>query len=682
MRLIAVTLAVAALGLVGCGDRTPAAGYEGGPCRPNGACDTDLVCLSNVCVYPEGCTPGVTGVCTCGSGQAGQRGCNADRTWGGCVCPCGNGVCDADETHATCPEDCADPCGDGVCAAGETHVTCPDDCADPCGNGVCDPGEDETSCPTDCPVTCGDDFCDVGETVSNCPADCKDVVQDAFVQTLNNKADILFMIDNSNSMEPKQASLKQYFPNFMQPLKDLPTKPDLHIGIVTSDLGAGQLTPPSCGTIFGDQGMLQNSPLGPTCTAAYLVDSSDRFLTYAPDDTGGAVTNFVGDIADAFACYASVGTGGCGFEHQLASVRAALDGCNGAAGCAQIQNNGFLRRDAYLAVIVLTDEDDCSAPPDSTLFDPTQTTLGSELGPMTSYRCFQFGNLCGGVDPGRSQGQRQSCVPGTFQPDKPQHQLIPTQEIAAFLKGLKPQDPRMVYLSVIAGPPAPIAVGLDANGYPDLQPACTGGMGSADPATRLTELASRFDADRASYNSLCQPDLKVAMEQIAGELAQILGRQCLSAPLRDKETGTAGLQPYCVVRDRTYLSGGTFEETAVPACAQVMCDPATAPGNDCKCQTHAGASTSSPCWYIWPDTATCPMYDAAQPTLVGSGYQVWIDRGTDAACNGPMPPAGTYAVIQCSSCLADPSANSYDCTPGCGEYWPGCCPTASGGCYP
>jgi len=227
-----------------------------------------------------------------------------------------------------------------------------------------------------------------------------------------------------------------------------------------------------------------------------------------------------------------VGTGGCGFEHQLASVRAALDGCD--TTCKQPANVNFLRKDAYLAVIILTDEDDCSAPTNSTLFDPTQTTLSSELGPLTSYRCFQFGNLCGGVDPGRSQGQRQNCVPGTFQPDKPQHQLIPTQDIAAFLKGLKPQDPRMVYVSVIGGPPAPIAVGLDANGYPDLQPACTGGIGSADPATRLTELVTYFDDDRASFISICQQDLKLAMEKIANELAQILGRQCLGSPLRTR----------------------------------------------------------------------------------------------------------------------------------------------------
>jgi len=346
---------------------------------------------------------------------------------------------------------------------------------------------------------------------------------------------------------------------------------------------------------------------------------------------------------------------------------------------------GFFRKDAYLAIILLTNEDDCSAPANSTLFDPTQTTLNSVLGPLTSYRCFEFGNLCGGVDPGRSQGPRQSCVPGN-KDSNTAHQLTATKDFADFIKNLKPQDPRMTYVSVIAGPPAPIAVGLDANGYPDLQPACTGGIGSADPATRLTEFVTHFDDDRASFISICQPDLSQAMTKIATELAQILGRQCLGAPLKLKDGA-----PDCVVQDRTTIdaTAGTYGYASVPACAQPVCDPSSAPGNDCKCATHPGATLSSPCWYVWSDQDACPMVDSATPisdqTSVGSGYQIWIDRGTDAACNSPSPPAGTYAVIQCSSCIANPAKDSYDCRAGCADYWPGCCPSDGSapppGCY-
>ena len=505
------------------------------------------------------------------------------------------------------------------------------------------------------------------------------VVTNSFPQSPTPKLDVLFMIDNTD--EPKPASLNQYFPNFIQPLQDLPTKPDLHIGIITSDLGAGQFTPPSCDTIGGDQGILQNTAKGTTCATAHLNNTADRFLSYAPDLSGGAAVNFTGDIADAFACYASVGTGGCGFEHQLASVRAALDGCESDAGCIQRQNVGFFRQDAYLAIIILTDEDDCSAPSNSTLFDPTQTTLNSQLGPLTSYRCFEFGNLCGGTDPGRSQGQRNNCVPGN-KDSNTGHQLIPTQEIAKFIKNLKPQDPRMTYVSVIAGPPALIAVGLDANGYPDLQAACTGGTGSADPATRLAQFVTWFDDDRASFISVCQADLSQAMTKIATEMAQILGRQCLGAPLKLNNG-----QPNCMVEDRTTIdaAAGTYTYATVPACGQLVCDPATAPGGDCRCAMHSGASVASPCWYVWSDTSTCPMVDTSRPiseqTSLGSGYQIWIDRGTDAACNSPTPPPGTYAVVQCRACETNPAESRYDCSAGCSDYWPGCCPSAYPGCF-
>ena len=169
------------------------------------------------------------------------------------------------------------------------------------------------------------------------------------------------MIDNSNSMDEKQASLMQHFQKFMDRLVDLTPPLDMHIGIVTSDLGAGQFTPPSCDRVGGDKGVLQNTPIGTTCATAQLIDANDHFLTYVPDPAGGdPTTNFTGTIADAFSCYAALGVSGCGFEHQLASVRAAFDTafdpCHPHTSCTAELNAGFLRPDAALAIVLLTDE--------------------------------------------------------------------------------------------------------------------------------------------------------------------------------------------------------------------------------------------------------------------------------------------------------------------------------------
>ena len=91
---------------------------------------------------------------------------------------CGNGVCEAGESTASCPGDCPSSavCGNGVCEAGESNATCPGDCPTPavCGNGVCEAGESNATCPADCPTSavCGNTVCEAGETNATCPQDC------------------------------------------------------------------------------------------------------------------------------------------------------------------------------------------------------------------------------------------------------------------------------------------------------------------------------------------------------------------------------------------------------------------------------------------------------------------------------------------------------------------------------
>src|SRR5262249_27616147 len=58
---------------------------------------------------------------------------------------------------------------------------------------------------------------------------------------VKNKVDLLFLIDNSPSMAPKQAELTARFPQLIKILDDFGDKGSpawYHIGVVTSDLGA------------------------------------------------------------------------------------------------------------------------------------------------------------------------------------------------------------------------------------------------------------------------------------------------------------------------------------------------------------------------------------------------------------------------------------------------------------
>src|SRR3954469_7751287 len=69
----------------------------------------------------------------------------------------------------------------------------------------------------------------------NCPSRSK------LGQNLKNKVDILFVIDDSPSMSPKQAELRARFPELIKILDDFgkANPAHYHIGVATTDMGAG-----------------------------------------------------------------------------------------------------------------------------------------------------------------------------------------------------------------------------------------------------------------------------------------------------------------------------------------------------------------------------------------------------------------------------------------------------------
>ena len=157
-------------------------------------------------------------------------------------------------------------------------------------------------------------------------------------------------------------------------------------------MGAGDGSIAGCDSTGGKQGIFQYTARG-TCTTTNL----DPGATYIADIAG--VRNYTGNAADVFKCIAALGEAGCGFEHQFAALLRAL-GADGRA--APAENQGFLRPDAYLAIIMLTNEDDCSATPGVPLFDTgSNTNIASQLGPPANFRCNEFGHNCDGAHPRR-----------------------------------------------------------------------------------------------------------------------------------------------------------------------------------------------------------------------------------------------------------------------------------------
>jgi hypothetical protein len=318
--------------------------------------------------------------------------------------------------------------------------------------------------------------------------------------------DILFVVDNSGSMGEEQTSLTNNFPQFMAVLNAIEGGlPNVHIGVVSSNVGVGGYNITGCGG-DGDDGALQNTPRISGCTPP-----DGAFISDVEMADGSRAKNYSGELASTFSCIAALGTSGCGFEQHLESMKRALDGHREG-------NAGFLRDDAYLAVIIIADEDDCSAR-DSTMYDPNDTALTGTLGPLASFRCTEFGITCDEGNVGRASGSYTGCRPRQDSP-----YLRDPQDFVNFLKSLK-SDPSRIIVSGIIGNSEPVRVKLNERGEPQLDHSCvdpSGFNGAADPGVRLKYVLDQFPG-RSSVTSICNNDLSAALQHIAELLARVVG---------------------------------------------------------------------------------------------------------------------------------------------------------------
>jgi len=344
---------------------------------------------------------------------------------------------------------------------------------------------------------------------------------DGFIVDPNRNVDILFMIDNTAG-RLVQDNLLRNFSTFASALGAFPGGlPNLHMAVITSDLGAGDGSIAGCSATGGDAGRFQYTARG-TCTATNL-DVGATFIS----NIGGSA-NYRGNLEDVFTCIAAVGESGCGFEQPLAAVARAL-GADGQP--PPEENQGFLRADAFLLIVLLTDEDDCSVPAGSTLFDTTTNSLASPFGPVSSYRCNEFGHLCNGVKPPRTAPNGSvsdvvtlnGCVSA-----EGAGQLTPVATLVSQLRSLKVDPDAQIQVAAIAAPPAPYTVHwknppvTDSGPWPAVSLSCTASDGSfGDPAVRINQWAAAFGTYGQFYG-LCEPDYGVTLAAIAARLGAVM----------------------------------------------------------------------------------------------------------------------------------------------------------------
>jgi hypothetical protein len=167
------------------------------------------------------------------------------------------------------------------------------------------------------------------------------------------KVDFLFVIDDSNSMATNQGELVASFPEFVDGIEATLVDVDsFHVGVVTSDAYA-----------FNEPGCTQ---IGSLVTRTGGVNSSNSVCDPFADGARYMTEN--DNLANAFECAALVGTAGANDERMMDGTIGALsDALNMVGGC----NAGFLRDDALLVLVLISDEDDPGSSGIGSAGDPT-----------------------------------------------------------------------------------------------------------------------------------------------------------------------------------------------------------------------------------------------------------------------------------------------------------------------
>lgn len=313
--------------------------------------------------------------------------------------------------------------------------------------------------------------------------------------------DILFVVDNSGSMQEEQKKVVDELHTFVEQLVSAPVHNDFQIGVVTTGVSmnsalCGASAPAACIEFPFESGRLQRGK----DLAGRVVDTSSKKLLSADDP----------DLLPQVQVLVGQGTTGSGQEMGLEAARRAvseplltfaLDG--NPAG-----NKGFLRPGARLLVIIVSDEDDCSdarscADSASRLFI-TSACPGTC---STDADCSGEGDYCLLVDP-RDPARGRSCSLNACETPAGRARLEPVESYVGFFKGLDDgtgaNRKREVFLAVIGA--------VDASGAPAR---CSGGGSEAYGVAKRYKSAVSQMGDHGLVATICEDSYAEALTKIA-----------------------------------------------------------------------------------------------------------------------------------------------------------------------
>ncbi len=362
--------------------------------------------------------------------------------------------------------------------------------------------------------------------------------------------DIVFIIDNSGSMAEEQQRLGAAIVALVDPL--IAADLDLRIAVTTTDAGSprcqtavtkpenGEFQARSCrARIPENEWKFIDDDYAAACTDICPHETLTLSATVTAEDPqpksrpwiewGDGGQNIDVPLADALGCMLPQGVAGCGFESQLESMYLALGRTQDPADPAY----GFLRTDADLLVVIVTDEMDCSYVPEfKDIFTPNNKVFWNSPDDPTSLSsvCWRAGMQCSGgpgtyddcvaTDHDASGGVTQDPTQAVLQP------LSRYQGVLSTIVGVKQAagSAGKVRVAAIAGVPV---------GYPQVPlvfadavdplvqdnfgigPGCQVDDAIAAPPGRIRELVEQTAPLGPGLFSICEDDFAGSLAAIA-----------------------------------------------------------------------------------------------------------------------------------------------------------------------
>ncbi|MEM6989997.1 MAG: VWA domain-containing protein [Myxococcota bacterium] len=510
------------------------------------------------------------------------------------------------------------------------------------GTGTESGSDDNTQSPTTDP----DGTDDADDT-----SDTTDPGGETIMLSVNRDIDLLVVLDNSGSMVEEQAALAASIGVLAELFEEVGA--NYRIGVTTTDDGnpwctgttpeAGALRFSSCqaraadfsvsGTDEFQQGCLDQCAVSELDILPTPVAGSTEVVPRPWLEVTGGVSNVAGlSPAEAIRCAVPQGINGCGFEQPLESMYKALQ----RSANDTEESFGFVRASSVLAILIVTDEADCSyateqetifLPDDDRVFwsDPTSPT-------PTSAVCWNAGVACQGdecmsvnLDPLGSETSEDAAVMRpvsryvdllqALEDDK--QQITPDQQVVVSLVGGVGVDGSVTYHD-----------SLDPTFQEDfgIGPGCSSLAGEAVPPVRVREVTEALAiGDAQSMFSICESDYTSALQALAAQVFDQMRPACMPACVADGDQTTPAVDPTCVLTLHAPQVDGSVLETEVPLCA--------AGASDLCWDPLVGADMSNFCaeqgWNLEFGFTFAPGYSLPPGSAISADCALSADKSVD-----------------------------------------------------